>query len=325
MSGKTVNPGRNRVRLVCAAVVTVVAAALIPSGVTGAFWVSSAAGNAVTPGAGDWCATSDPATNPRILRLADLPTITGVDGVTIHIAAVPVANNAAWGAGSGNRNLAVKLSSCATTLSSFDLRITAWSNPTSGGGALTWAAGTGAVAPASRLDLTQGYGIQLQRLARWGATNGGNGTTVTTEAARRFSWLVSDPRSRTNVAANPACSDRRNCTPAAGPIDGNTASIANTWVAAGNPTATFPPSYIYPARTYAENNNSATGGDWAAANGLAGTGRAAGTVTTTTLVPTTDAIAPTSVDGNQVQWVVLEWWGTTPPTADLVAEIVLAP
>jgi hypothetical protein len=300
--------------------VAAAAAFLIPSGVTGAYWTTAVAGTAVTAGVGDWCATPDPATNPRAVRLSDVPTVLGSDGTSVRMVAIPVANNATWNAAGGNRTLAIKVSSCATELNSFNLRITAWSNSTAPG-AITWASGAG-IAPGSRLDLTQGYGLEIQALARWGVLppNPG-GTQATNNNARRFSWLVSSGRSRSNVNGNPACANRNTCTPSLLEIDGDEASSANTWVAAGTPTATFPPSYVYQAETYAVNSNSSTGGDWAAANNLAGSGNTAA-ASTVTLVPTTGNAALTSVDGNQMQWVVMEWWGGT-PTTDLIAEIVL--
>lgn len=308
-------------RLLITALVTGAAALLIPSGVTGAFWTTSAAGNAVTPGVGDWCATPDPATNAQAYRLSDFPTVLGSEGTQVRIIAVPVANNSNWNLPGGNRTLAVRLSSCATTLTSFNLRATAWSNSTAPG-AITWASGSG-IAPGSRLDLTQGYGLEIQALARWGVLppNTG-GTTATNSNARRFSWLVSTPRSTTNTGGNPTCNNRNNCTPSLVEIDGNTGSTSNTWVAAGSPVATFPPSYIYPAETYAVNNNAVGGTDWAAANGLAaGSGNSA-SASTVTLVPSTGDAALTSPDGNLMQWVVIEWWGNTPST-DFIAEIVL--
>lgn len=309
-------------RLLIAALVAGAAALLIPSGVTGAYWTTAAAGNAVTPGAGDWCATPDPATNPRAYRLSDFPTVPGSEGTQVRMIAVPVANNAAWNPAGGNRTLAVKVSSCATTLSSFSLRATAWSNSTAPG-AITWASGSG-IAPGSRLDLTQGYGLEVQALARWGVLPPNTGGTAATNSnARRFSWLVSTPRSTASVNGNPTCANRITCTPSLLEINGNTASTANTWVAAGSPTATFPPSYVYPAETYAVNTNSSGGTDWAAAAGLAaGQGNNGSLASSVTLVPSTGDTALKNVDGNLMQWVVIEWWGGTPST-DLIAEIVL--
>lgn len=312
---------RRGTRSLAAALVAAAAAFLIPSGVTGAYWTTAATGSAVTAGVGDWCATPDPATNPRAVRLSDLPTVVGSDSTEIRMVAIPVANNAVWNPGGGNRNLAVTLSSCATTANSFNLRITAWSNSASPG-AMTWANGSG-IGPGSRLDLTQGYGLELQALARWGVlpTSTG-GTQVTNVNARRFSWLVSTPRQFDNVTGRPSCGNRNNCTPSLLEIDGGDAITVNGWTAAGNPTATFPPSYVYAAGTYAVNTNSTAGSDWAAATNLAaGSGNSAAT-SAVTLVPTTGDAALTNVDGNRMQWVVMEWWGGT-PSNDIVAEIVL--
>lgn len=314
-------PRRDR-RLLAAALVTAAAAFLIPSGVTGAYWTTAAAGSAVTAGVGDWCATPDPATNAGAIRLSDLPTMLGSDGTSVRMVAIPVANNALWNAAGGNRTLAIKVSSCATELNSFSLRITAWSN-SAAPSAITWASGAG-IAPGSRLDLTQGYGLEIQALARWGKLPPLiGGTQVSNENARRFSWLVSSGRSRSNVSINPACADRDTCTPSLLEINGNVASSANTWNPAGSPTATFPPSYVYPARTYARvTAGSSSSNEWALANRLNGPNNGAGTSSAVTMVPSIGDAALTSADGNRMQWVVMEWWGAT-PTTDLIAEIVL--
>ncbi|RZU67071.1 hypothetical protein EV379_3448 [Microterricola gilva] len=316
-------PRRRRgVRLLGIALVSAAAALLIPSGVTGAYWTTAATGTGVTPGVGDWCATPDPATNPRAVRLSDMPTVLGSDNTQIRIVAIPVANNAAWNPSGGNRSLAVKLSSCATTTNSFSLRITAWSNSTSPG-AITWASGSG-ITPGSRLNLTQGYGLEIQALARWGVLPPSTGgTQVTNVNARRFSWLVSTPRAFDAVNGQPSCANRNTCTPSLLEIDGGDAITVNTWAAAGNPTATFPPSYVYPAGTYARvNDNASSNAEWALTDRLNGPNNGAGTASAVTLVPSTGDTSLTSADGNLLQWVVMEWWGGT-PSNDIVAEVVL--
>lgn len=306
-------------RLAVAAVATLAAALLIPSGVTGAYWTTAAAGTAVTPGVGDWCATPDPATNPRIIRLSDIPETTAADGAAIRMAIIPVANNAAWGGdGTTARTLAVKLRTCSTTIPAFTLRITAWSNSTANTGATTWATG-GAVAPSSRLNVTAGRGSEIQKLARWGQSTTSPGATVSNLDSRRFSWLVSGPRTSSAPTAAPADCHNRDCTPNFAAVAGASAFVANNWTATA-------PSVTYSAATFAL-NNPAAGSDWGSATGLNANGNpnsnSVVSATATTMVPSTsDATALASTDGNLMQWVVIQWSGTTPPS-DLLAEIVL--
>lgn len=312
-------PRRRSARLALAAASALAVALLIPSGVTGAYWTATAPGAAGTPGVGDWCATPDPATNDRAIRLTDLPAVTGAEGLPIRIAAIPVANNPDWGAGTGNRTLAVKLHACSTTVPSFELRITAWSNSTAaaatGAGAISWASGSG-VKPSSRLNLTTGYGLEIQRLARWGQLDDMYGADVSNDDARRFSWLVSDPRSTTAPTAAPPCGDRRDCDVSLRERPATSVFAPHSWTA---PVA----APQYSAATYAV-NNLGSGSDWDAATRLAGSGNSPGTVSATTMIPSTAADTLTTRDGNRMQWVVIEWWGGTPST-DLIAEIVLLP
>ncbi|KQW05095.1 hypothetical protein ASC66_15630 [Leifsonia sp. Root4] len=309
---------KRTLRLLLAAAATAAAALLIPSGVTGAYWTTTAAGAAVTPGVGDWCATPDPAANPRIIRLSDIPETTGADGAAIRMAIIPVANNAAWGGdGTTARTLAVKLRTCSTTIPAFNLRITAWSNSTANTGATTFANG-GAVAPSSRLSLTAGRGSEIQKLARWGQSTSSGGTTVSNLEARRFSWLVSGSRTSASPAAAPADCHNRACAPDFTAVAAPSAFVANNW--------TTTPSATYSAATFALNTPGG-GSDWGSASGLNANGNPNSnsivSATATTLVPSTsDATALASTDGNVMQWVVIQWSGTTPPS-DLLAEIVL--
>lgn len=317
-------PRRRARRLALAAAATLAAALLIPSGVTGAYWTASAPGAAGTPGIGGWCATPDPSGNPRAIRIADIPAISGSGASAVNMIAIPVANNAAWGGGDANRTLAVTLQTCSTSIpSTFALRITAWSNSTADTGATSWLdpENTG-IAPASRLNLTTGRGSEIQKLARWGQSTESPGTAVSLVDARRFSWLVSGPRTASAPAAVPGDCHNRTCAPDFTAVAAPSAFIANTW-------ASTVPSITYSAATFAVNNLSG-GDDWGSAAKLNANGSATGngivSATATTMVPVpanaTTASTLASTDGNLMQWVVIQWSGTTPPS-DLIAEIVL--
>lgn len=313
-------PRRRARRLAFAAAATLAAALLIPSGVTGAFWTASAPGSAGTAGIGDWCATPDTASNPRAIRIADIPAISGSGASAVNMIAIPVANNASWGGGDVNRTLAVKLQTCSTTIpNNFTLRVTAWSNSTANTGATTWLNANTSISPASRLNLTAGRGSEIQKLARWGQSTTSPGTTVSNLDARRFSWLVSGPRSSAAPAAAPADCHNRDCTPDFTAVAGPSAFLANNW------TSTTP-SVTYSAATFAMNTPGG-GSDWGSAAGLNANGNPTSnsivSATATTMVPSTnDATALASADGNLMQWVVIQWSGSTPPS-DLIAEIVL--
>lgn len=308
-------PRRRARRLAFAAAATLAAALLIPSGVTGAYWTASAPGGAGTAGIGDWCATPDPSSNPRAIRIADIPT---VSGTSVNMIAIPVANNASWGGGDVNRTLAVKLQTCSTSIpSTFSLRVTAWSNPASGAGATTWMnpANTG-IAPSSRLNLAAGRGSEIQALAA--------AATVNSVDARRFSWLLSGTRTSSSPAANQNSCQGASCIVNAAAVTGSSAFIANNWSA-------VLPSVTYQATTYARSTLSYPGAGWANADRLNIPGQgppnnspAQPIATTMVPVPANASAATTmaSSDGNLMQWVVIQWSGTTPPS-DLIAEIVL--
>ena len=107
-------------------------------------------------------------------------------------------------------------------------------------------------------------------------------------------------------------------------VTGSSAFIANDWSA-------VLPSVTYQATTYARSTLSYPGAGWANADRLNIPGQgppnnspAQPIATTMVPVPANASAATTmaSSDGNLMQWVVIQWSGTTPPS-DLIAEIVL--
>lgn len=285
----------------------------VPTAVTGAFWTASQTASAQTSGSGTWCATPDPAADPRLIRLADIP------GNGVRLVIIPVANNTAWGAGTGTRQLGVRLWSCQEQLPPTSLRISSWANATSVTG-LTWLQGS-TPAPVSRLDPATGYGLQLANLARFGdpnATQGGAevaNTGTSNAPARRYSWILTAGRSRdSDPVFEPGCRGGVMGLVSCHPLLGSTSAAAayplQTW------TGPAAPNHFYAAGTYAQTGS----GGWAR-DGLNGLLRFVSRSDVLMEPNTTNDM--TTTNGNLMQWVVIEWSGTDTPPPDMLAEIVL--
>jgi hypothetical protein len=299
---------------------------------TGATWTTTTTASTAAAGTGQWCAAPDPSeVGARFIRLS---TVTTSVGTNEHMAIIPVANNAAWGGGTGSKTLGVRLWGCQTAPAG-TLRVTAWSNPTPSV-TDTWLAGsTTTVAPTSRLDPGSNLGAQLKGLsmaASVTATNTLLGLGGTSGDLRRYSWLISGGRTSaapstdppqcnysTLVPASPTCSVT--ITNSSGG-DSTFASLFNILPWSGSTITANP----YTARTWA--TETPTG--WDAANawltntntGILQNGTVAA-ATTLTGTSSTDATLLGTTDGNQMQWVVIEWTGTVTPPSDLVLEVFL--
>ncbi|WP_213816920.1 hypothetical protein [Glaciihabitans sp. dw_435] len=309
----------------------------LPHSSTGAYWTATATPAGSVVGQGQWCAAPNPAVSGA--RFIRLNTFAATSATNQKMIIVPVANNTAWGGGSGAsaKNLSVRLWGCQETPVN-DLRITAWSNASSGALAPAWVTGsTTTVAPTSRLDPLSGLGSQLSTLAR-SATVRADYPLITPPPngdARRYSWIIANDRTSATPAADPgSCSNLLsaigNCLISLtelglglGKTDSSFAQVFNTsqWS-----TPTISP-VNYPARTFALQTSAGWGTTGAWFNVTCTIGLLCTTNTTNTFLTGTGASDSTllaTTDGNQLQWVVMQWTGTTPPPDDLVAEIVLS-
>jgi hypothetical protein len=302
----------------------------LPTEGTGALWTTTTTASTAAAGTGQWCAAPDPSeAGARFIRLSSITTSVGTNQ---YMAIIPVANNAAWGGGTGSKTLGVRLWGCQTAPVG-SLRVTAWSNPSTAV-ADTWLTGsTTSVAPTSRLNPSSGLGAQLEGLAL------GSTVTATTSLLgqsgdlRRYSWLIAGGRTSAAPTTDPAqCSYSlplslvsQTCsatiTNSSG-ADSTFASLFNILPWTGSTIA----ATTYTARTWA--TESPTG--WGATNawlnvtstGLLEDGTVAA-ATTLSGTSASDATLLASTDGNQMQWLVVDWTATTTPPSDLVLEVFL--
>jgi hypothetical protein len=299
--------------------------AALPSAGTGAYWTSASAGTASAAGTAQWCSTPDPAASgARYVRLSSITTNVGTNE---HMAIIPVANNAAWGGGTGTKSLGVRLWGCQTAPVG-SLRVTAWSNP-SPAVAINWLTGS-TVAPASRLNPASGLGAQLSGLALAASTSGIYLLGGSTGDVRRYSWLIANGRTSATPAADPdQCVYLLTAVSACTPTLTNSSSADSTFAQVFN-VAPFASSTLAPTTYTAHTWATQSAAGWGATNswlnvtcGVLGLLICGTNVTTTTLTGTaaTDATLLASTNGNLMQWVVVQWTGTTPPPSDLVLEV----
>jgi hypothetical protein len=307
-----VTPGRRHRRLpTMLTVLFAVVLILVPVGTTGAYWTTEVTGAVGTAGTGAWCATPDTAgTNSRFIRLSSITTdVSGTLGpFNRKMAIIPVANNTAWG---GNGTLG--------------LRVMSWSNPT-GSASLnrTWITG-GTVAPASRLNPNiAGLGVQLRDLSQHPEARQGSILGLGYSDLRRFSWIVAAHRTRATPALSPpAC--------VIGLGTGN-CSVPLTAVGGGENLVKdvvdvtpwdIPGEYLtYTADTFAHQvSNGWTSSDLNNVCAFLGPCTSVAAPTKLNATAATDTTLYGSIDGNQLQWLVIQYTGTAP--ADLVLEVVL--
>jgi hypothetical protein len=297
---------------------------------TGALWTTTTTASTAAAGTGQWCAAPDPSeVGAHFIRLSSITTNVGTNE---QMAIIPVANNTAWGGGTGSKTLGARLWGCQTAPVG-SLRVTAWSNPATAVG-VNWLAGsTTTVAPASRLDPASGLGAQLKGLAQASTVTATTSLLGQSGDLRRYSWLIAGGRTSGAPTTDPAqCSYAiplslvaKTCTATitnSSGGDSSFTSLFNILPWAGSTIA----ATSYTARTWA--TESAAG--WGATNawldvtstGLLqdGTVAAATTLTGTAAV---DATLLASTNGNLMQWVVVQWTGTSPPPSDLVLEVFL--
>jgi hypothetical protein len=308
---------------VALAAVLAIALLAIPSVGSGAYWTDTATGSAGTVGAGQWCATPDPAVSgARFVRLSDISTLVS-GSTTQRIAIIPVSNNTAWGGGTSAATLAVRLWGCQTgsTMPTGTLRVTSWANPGTGSlPAATFLAGSTA-APATRLNPASALGTQLSNLAT-AANVDGSTVLLSASDARRFSWLLSSGRTLVAPTVAPApctylLAALALCALPLGP-DQQYSAVFNTSAFTG----TGPTGAAYAAQTYAVQSASGWGTLLASFNQSCVLLSCTQVAAPTSMTATTNTTL-TSTNGNILQWVVITWTGTTAPPPDLEVEVFL--
>ncbi|UVI35965.1 hypothetical protein [Brevibacterium spongiae] len=267
---------------------------LVPVSVTTAYLTDRATADQTTGGVGRWCSVPNPAENPNVYRLKDFPTYSS-NGSSMII--VPVVRNGEFGSGGGDGRLGVRTWACDSTrlTNNSTLKVTSWRN-SSGSGSINWRTQASTLA-ASRLDPASGLGARLSFLHREGSTSLA-GAELTTNDRQLYSWIVSSNRTKTNRDAFPSCATSL-CwiNIEAYP------TFSNAFTGDTSGSRTLDNSVQYLASSYWIN-----GGDFdkSAAHPV-------------NLAPYANNID--SFDGRQVQWVVMEWWGSTTPSNDMVVEV----
>ena len=324
--------------------------ASLPVAQTGAYWTTSVTGATASAGLGEWCAV--PATSTVGNRV--IPFNTGTTAVpdvagspnNRHIAIIPVANNASWRTATppvptGNK-LTVRAWSCETTVPTTSLRVTAWANPVGAGTTYTppglgaqpinlnrtWLAGSETITSSSRLDPSVGLGLNLRNSAT-AATVFADRPLLGSAAGDglRYSWIIANGRVKTNPATDPATcqillASVGNCTfqiqSAANNVDTSFDNIFDTtpYVTEGEHDYT-----TYTARTYANQSPTGWSGSWLNCPITGLTCTTAGAAVTMAQTALTDAQALASTNGNNFQWLVVQWTGATTPPADLSLEV----
>lgn len=309
----------------------------LPTAVTGAYWTTRHDAPATTAGTGRWCSVPNHQLQPNVYPLTTFPTIPLPEGGTVRMLAVPVVNNASYGPAKITSTVKVRLWACnAQALTTAPtMKVTAWRKASAATtDPLVWnAAATSplstsysATLPAQRLNLTTGWGKKLQDFHRLGSNNG---TSVTDPLRTQYSWIIGHGRTKTTPTTDASCTYSsllgsceintngypkwadafRADTGTAGDYTNSVTYTARKfWTGSGTwPTTTPQPTDLQldaytPALSLPYNTGTTT-------------------VTNNQLSPTTTNGTPT---GRQVEWVVMEWWGTTPASyGDLAAEVLL--
>lgn len=270
---------------------------LVPVGVTTAYLTSRATAGQTAGGLGRWCSVPNPAEQPNVYRLKDFPTYSSSSSSMII---VPVVRNGEFGSGGGDGRLGVRAWTCSssTLTSNSTVKVTAWRN-TDRSATLKWLAPVnGNGFPSRRLDPENGLGAQFKKLHRTGSNAAGT-PNLTLSDRQRYTWLMSADRTKANPTAAASCGLLGCAIVRVG--DGPT--FANGF-AADTPGSRIPSNSVeYLGAGYWKN---------------------ADEYDTSTAHPVNLSSYGndlTSSDGRQVQWVVMEWWGSTPPSDDMVLEV----
>lgn len=281
-------------------VLLVTLALLVPTAGTLAYFTSQDSAEPTNAGAGRWCSVPTPEEHSNVYRLSDMPHY---DDFGSQMIIVPVVNNVEFEPiedSTGSGRLGARLWACNTDAltSSSNIKITAWRNRTSEN--LVWLPPAGDGVAGQRLDPTEGFGGQeVSRLHRDGS-RGVSGARLGGEARGIYTWLVSSGRNQLDRAGVAPCTGGVTACPYVG-ITPN-ATFADAFSSDGQDLREASNSVSYPGRNFY---------DFRPVSGPR--------VRDTTLSSYQGDLA--SQDRQQVQWVVMEWWGATQPTEDMAVEI----
>jgi hypothetical protein len=296
---------------------------------SGAYWTATTSPSSAAVGAAQWC--MPPAAAASNAQYVKLSTLTST--ASGKVAILPVGNTAAWGGGTGTRTIKVTLFSCqdaaATTPPATladSLRVTSWA-VASTSAQRGWLNSTQAVAPGARLDPTSALGTTILGYAQKPAAT----TTLGDNVIGRYSWGVASGRTAAAPAANPTvtCPILSLVLPCSLAITNGAADDTFAQAFDTNPWDGVA-SVNYTLTTFATQSSALVTG-WSGNLDL--NGCLLMTVlgcTPTAIVPamtvptgTTDAQLSTA-NGNALQWLVLQWTGSTTPTDDIYAQVTLS-
>lgn len=300
----------------------------LPSATTGAFLTATAPAPAATVGTGRWCAVPNHQLKPNVYRLSDFQTADYSGHRSTHMLAVPVVNNGDYaptaavpGATPGSGTVGVRLWACNSaslgTTSAPSLKITSWrkSTATVDNQPVTWKSPAtsplssqfASKLPAQRVDLSVGWGLRLQQLHRLG---GGLITdNLSGEPRSQYGWILAHGRTKTNTTAVPSC-----------PTNGCSFSMADapTWPNAFQADTTATRDYTNSVTYLGQKFWTGTGA-WPTSGAPA-----ASSLQLSSYSPTLTQVG-TTTNGQQVQWVTMEWWTTAPAAYDdVLVEVFVA-
>lgn len=280
-----------------------------PIDATTAYLTSMKDAPTTTGGTGRWCAVPDPATHPNVYRLKSFKPYSST-GSSIII--VPVVNNGEFGTKGTSQRLGVRAWACKSDslVSNSQVKVTAWR--TSASPTLNWLPRVNGNGFAShRLDPLSGFGAEIVYLHRNGSTGLG-GASLTLNDRQKYSWLMSSDRTKTAREAKPSCVTT-GCVLSIGTIP----TFASAFKPDSSGSRPAVNSVEYLASSYWTGSGQWDGGlvtgpseQQVKLNGYTGP-----------QPPFSNGSGPTSTDGRQIEWVVMEWWGSTAPTEDMVLEV----
>lgn len=274
---------------------------LVPVGATTAYLTSKSTASQTIGGVGRWCSVPNPAEQPNVYRLKDFPTYSS-SGSSMII--VPAVRNGEFGSGGGDGRLGVRAWACSSSslTTGSNIKVTSWRN-TSASPALNWLQPVnGSGLPSRRLNPSSGLGQELTKLHREG-TSGLVGARLGGDDRAKYAWIMSSGRTKTATNASPSYSllvHNFNIDPHP--------TFSSGFKSDDSGTRTVSNSVEYLATAFWKGS-----GEWS--GGLL----SPPTAQPVNLVPYKNDI--TSTDGRQVQWVVIEWWGATAPSDDMVLEV----
>lgn len=282
-------------------------ALLVPTTLTAAYLTAEQTAQQTVGGVGRWCSVPTPEKQSNVYRLSAMPYYTSSES---RMAIVPVVNNGEYGPSGGERRLGVRLWACdGSRLSSgSQVKITAWRNTGSRVSNKVWLPRHGSGFAGHRLNPTQGFGAEIVRLHREGSTSLLNSSLVLSDRSK-YSWLVASGRSKNLRDARPGCATVL-CSITIDPVPTFTDAFNSDTGTSRTPSN----SVEYLASGYWSGAGSFSSGTPNPVNLAAYSGPQA---------PFGNNQGPTSTDGRQIQWVIMESWGTTAPSEDMVVEVFL--